>query len=103
MTDQTPISHAVGLFATACAIAGSRSLLTDTTREFRQRGLLQAIATKNTAALFGWLMEAVSFQGVSDQVAAAYLQKNGSVTWPDISAGLVSAADLSKAAKLLDV
>lgn len=85
---QPPIIHARRLIETVCQIAGSRGLLTDPTRELRQHGLLKAIEIHDTAALFNWLIYALSFQGVSDRVAEAFIRKNGSVSWVSIADGL---------------
>jgi hypothetical protein len=39
-------------------------------------------------ALFNWLMGQISFQGISDRVAAGYLRKHGSITWKQINRSL---------------
>ncbi len=84
------LSHAVQLIEPICRVAGSRTLISEVTYDFGRRGLLRAIENHDTGQLFGWLMEIFSFQGISDQVAAAYLRKNGSVSWEDISRGLAN-------------
>jgi len=48
----------------------------------------RAVATGATPPIFDWLLTTFSFQGISDQVARAYLAKHGSATWSSISAGL---------------
>jgi hypothetical protein len=40
--------------------------------------------------LFDWLVAALSYQGISDKVAAEYLERHGSATWADIDAKLAS-------------
>jgi hypothetical protein len=86
------LSHAVQLIEPICRIAGSWTLLNDVSQDFGRRGLLKAIENHDTGRLFEWLMEVFSFQGISDQVAATYLRKNGSVSWEGISSGLASRA-----------
>ena len=87
-TQRSALDHAVELIESVCRVAGSRRLLSETSQEFTRRGLLRAIRNSDTGALFGWLMETFSFQGISDQVAATYMQKHGSVRWTDIAEGL---------------
>ena len=44
----------------------------------------QRLSGCDTPALFDWLVDALSYQGISDAVAFAYIQKHGSVTWLEI-------------------
>lgn len=46
--------------------------------------LRQILRSKDTPALFDWMIETFSFQGISDRVAASYLQTHGSITWRQI-------------------
>jgi hypothetical protein len=80
--DAPAIDHAVILIETVCALAGSEQLVGPTNPE-RQR-LQQAIATHDTPALFDYLMDAFSYQGISDAVAFTYMDQHGRVTWGDI-------------------
>ena len=48
------------------------------------RSILFATERLDTPALFNWLVDALSYQGMSDAVAFAYIQKHGSVTWLEI-------------------
>jgi len=59
-----------------------RRLRTNLTRT----GIKAAVATHDTSALCGWLMDMVSYQGVSDAVAWAYMEQHGRITWADIEA-----------------
>src|SRR4051812_14571201 len=61
-----------------------RRLRTDLTRT----GIKAAVAAHDTPALFGWLMDVLSYQGVSDAVAWAYMEQHGRITWGDIDAAL---------------
>ena len=67
-----------------------RHLLDEIEGDFHLRGLELANANHDTAALSDWLMKTLSFQGISDQVAAGYLRQNGSVRWSDIEAAFRS-------------
>lgn len=76
------IDHAVILIETVCALAGSEKLIGATDPE--RKRLQQAIATHDTPALFGYLVEAFSYQGISDAVAYTYMDEHGRVTWDDL-------------------
>lgn len=78
----TAIDHAVILIDTVCTLAGSEKLIGATDPE--RKRLQRAITTHDTPALFGYLMEAFSHQGVSDAAADAYMDEHGRVTWSDL-------------------
>src|SRR5215204_5043402 len=61
-----------------------RRLRTNLTRT----GIKAAVSTHDTPVLFGWLMEMLSYQGVSDAVAWTYMEQHGRITWADIEAAL---------------
>ena len=79
------IDHAVRVLHSVCCLAGSASLIHDVRAELRADGIPAAIRRHNTATLFDWLVAALSYQGISDQVAAQYMERHGSATWTDIS------------------
>lgn len=76
--------HASRLIQAICQLAGSPSLIDDFRTEFADHGVLQAVERHDTAVLFDWLAAAVSFQGISDQIAWDYMQRHGRATWADI-------------------
>jgi len=51
-------------------------------------GLVDAIARRDTPALYDWLIESFSFQGVSDRVAWTYIATHGNATWAAVEASL---------------
>jgi hypothetical protein len=53
--------------------------------------MLEAVANRNTPKIFDWLLSAFSYQGISDQVARAYIRKHGNAAWSDIEGGLDAA------------
>ena len=71
-----------------CCLAGAHNLIEDTRSEGTPKTLGSAIEQRDTPALFDWLITALSYQGISNAVAAAYLEKHGSVTWKRITLGL---------------
>jgi len=48
--------------------------------------LRRAIKRHDTPALFDWLTSALSYQGVSNEVAYSYMERHGRVTWRDLEA-----------------
>jgi hypothetical protein len=46
------------------------------------------VAQSDTPKIFDWLLNAFSYQGISDQVARGYIRKHGNVTWSDMWADL---------------
>ena len=67
-----------------CCLAGAASLIDDNRADLRAEGIPAAIRRHDTATLFDWLVSALSYQGISDQVAADYMERHGFATWADI-------------------
>src|ERR1700733_3921138 len=82
------IDHAVRVVHSVCCLAGVASLIDEVRADLRAEVVAAAIRRHDTATLFDWLVAALSFQGISDQVAAEYLGRHGSATWADIEAKL---------------
>jgi hypothetical protein len=53
-----------------------------------EAGIPEAVAKHNTLKIFDWLLNAFSYQGISDKVARGYIHKHGSATWSDIAESL---------------
>src|SRR5271165_27259 len=83
-TSSAAIDHAVRLIHAICGLAGSARLLVDIRAELRADKVVAAIRQRETDPVFDWLMSAVSYQGISDQVAYEYMEKHGRATWRDI-------------------
>jgi hypothetical protein len=64
------------------------SFLDDIDTEFREAGLVQAIARGRTPPIFDWLLSTFSFQGISDRVAREYMDKHGRASWAEMEASL---------------
>ena len=87
---QRGMGYATDLIRHACRASPDpfylRRLRTDLTRT----GIKAAVAAHDTPALFGWLMDLLSYQGVSDAVAWAYMEQHGRIAWADIQAAFVA-------------
>src|SRR5689334_6742548 len=83
-----PLEHAVAIIYRVCCLAGAADLIDDIRAELRAERVPTAIRRHDTARVFDWLMAAVSYQGISDQVATNYMATHGRARWADIDAGL---------------
>jgi hypothetical protein len=80
---QNKIASAVELVRSICSLAGSKTL-TAGADDHSTRQLRAAIVRRDTPFLYEHLMEALSFQGVSDEVAFTYMARHGRVRWRDV-------------------
>jgi hypothetical protein len=78
------INHAVRLIHAVCGLAGSPTLIDEIRAELRAEKVRAAIRHHNTAGVFDWLMAGLSYQGISNQVAHAYMERHGRAIWHDI-------------------
>src|ERR1700733_12161549 len=76
------IDHAVRVVHSVCCLAGSASLIDDIRADLRAEGIPAAIRRHDTATLFDWLISALSYQGISDQVATDYMERHGGPDGP---------------------
>src|ERR1700730_12983354 len=84
----SPIDHAVRVVHGVCCLAGSASLIHDPRADLRAEEIPSAIRRHDAAKLFDWLMAALSYQGISDQVASEYMERHGGAQWHDIDANV---------------
>jgi hypothetical protein len=87
--ETSALDHAVRLIHRVCCLAGTADLLDEIRNDDGGVGITASIRNGDTPALFDWLVSALSYQGISDQVAEAYMDRYGSATWADIRAKLV--------------
>src|SRR5450631_1473212 len=82
------LTYATDIVHRVCCLAGSFNLIEDSRRRQDGRLLRRAITGHDTAALFDWLIEAFSYQGIADRVAFEYMQRHGGVSWGEIDRAL---------------
>src|SRR6266478_375825 len=82
------INHAVRLIHAVCGLAGSPTLIDEIRADLRADKVRAAIRNRDTGPVFDWLMAALSYQGISDQVAYDYMEKHGRARWQQIKHGL---------------
>jgi hypothetical protein len=83
-----PMHHALHVVQAVCRLAGPSRFVDAGRAYLARRGIITAVHRHNTAVLFDWLMEMLSFQGIADRVANQFLQTHGNVAWDDIDAAL---------------
>jgi hypothetical protein len=71
-----------------CQNAGARSLIDDARVGLGRHGVIAAVQRHDTPAIFNWLIDALSYQGVSDSIAYGYMERHGRIRWQDIAAAL---------------
>ena len=82
------IQRAISLIQHVCDIAAPRNYLAETREYLVNAGIVAAVATHDTPALYRWLMETISYQGIADRIASDYLDRHGRVQWADVENGL---------------
>src|SRR3954464_9248846 len=82
------MSRSIRLVRRICEVGGSRSLIEDSRLGLARQGVIAAVRRHDTPVIFDWLMDALSYQGVSDSIAHGYMEKHGRVRWHDIVAAL---------------
>jgi hypothetical protein len=90
------LEYPVALVRTVCGLAGNPAYLGDLRRNLRTRGILKAIEDHDTPKLFEWLVEAMSYQGISNTIAADYMKRHGRATWRAVQAGLAQSPSCPK-------
>lgn len=82
------LAYATSLIHAVLEDAGQNNIIEETRQSFEEVGLLDAIQRHDDDALYNWLAEAISYQGISDSVAAGYIREHGSIEAADIRAAL---------------
>ena len=82
------LENAVTLVRRICELCGEPNLNKDIRASFRKMGLLEAIRQHDSDTIYDWMVEAISYQGISDHVASTYIEQHGSVSAWEIGQGL---------------
>jgi hypothetical protein len=86
----------IQLLGSVCQIAGARSLIDDARVGLARHGVIAAVQRHDTPAIFDWMVDALSYQGVSDSVAYSYMEQHGRIRWHGIAARLSSRPSCAK-------
>jgi hypothetical protein len=71
---------ATSIIRTVCEVAGDKDLIKRAAAALAKAGVTRAIKRHDDHVIFGWLVEAVSYQGVSDAAAAGYMHRHGAAS-----------------------
>jgi hypothetical protein len=82
------LTHATRLILKVCHIAGTAAFIDEAGLGPEGKELRKAIRGGNTAALFDWLVAALSYQGISDEVAKTFMDRHGLASWQVIESAL---------------
>src|SRR5215213_4992714 len=85
---QNGMGYATDLILQACRASPDPFYLRRLRANLTRTGIKAAVASHDTPVLFGWLMDLLSYQGVSDAVAWTYMEQHGRITWADIDGAL---------------
>jgi hypothetical protein len=92
----TAVDHAVRVIYRVCCLAGSASLIDNIRADLDADGVRAAMKKRDTAPVFDWLMSALSYQGIADQIAYDYMEQHGYLQWNDINGKLARGASCPK-------
>jgi|ERR1051326_1740090 hypothetical protein len=86
---QRPVSgrrvDPVALVAGICTRYGDTAYLETIRREMVQHGIAKAVRERDSRRLYDWMMVCFNFQGVSNGVAAAYLEDHGNAQFDAVA------------------
>ncbi len=80
----------------AALVTGDRDLIDNARMGLARAGVIAAIQARDNDRLFEWLLEAVSYQGISDANALAFMERNGRASAAMVRAGLANRHRCSK-------
>lgn len=71
-----------------CAVAGDPEIIDRGHAGLSAAGVVDAVRRHDNSVLFEWLIEVLSYQGISDAAAASYMTDHGCVAGCDLAAAL---------------
>jgi hypothetical protein len=88
----------VTLIERICDEAGDADLVQTLRANLRRQGLLKAVRRRDTPLIFEWLVDALSYQGVSNLAAFTYMESHGRVRWADVARSMADRPSCPKLA-----
>jgi hypothetical protein len=79
--DAAVLGHATRLIAQVCELAGSPIFIDEARWSLETAGVVTAVRNRDTGVIYDWLLSELSHQGISDEVAANYIDQHGQATW----------------------
>jgi hypothetical protein len=84
------LTHARSLILRVCHLARTAAFIDEAGLGPEGKELRKALRSRNTAALFDHLVAALSYQGISDEVAKNFMDRHGLASWHVIESDLRS-------------
>src|SRR5215212_8951702 len=78
----------LSLLRSVCHPAADPGYFSGLHQRLLKRAVVAAVQAHDTPALFAWLVEVLSFQGISDAAALTYMDRHGRAQWLDIEQAL---------------
>jgi hypothetical protein len=82
------VDRTIRLVRSICRVAGRPTLIDDSRVALARQGVIAAVQRHGTPAIFNWLIDGLSYQGVSDSIAYSYMERHGRIRWQHIDAAL---------------
>src|SRR4051812_10882992 len=95
-TSRMSFGRTVRLVHRLCSASGCPALIDDSRVGLARQGVIAAVRRHNTPVIFDWLMDALSYQGVSDSIAYGYMEQHGRVRSHEIACALAKSPGCSK-------
>ena len=92
----TALDHATPVIYRVCCLAGSANLIDKIRADLDAEGIRTAMRKRDATAVFDWLIAALSYQGISDQIAYDYMEQHGYLRLDDINQKLGHGASCPK-------
>jgi hypothetical protein len=86
--NDTALTHARSMILRICDLAGTAAFIDEAGLGPEGKDLRKAIRRRNIAALFDWFVAALSYRGISDEVATNFMDRHGVASWQVIDSAL---------------
>jgi len=90
------LAYAIDLIGSVCVLAGSPDHLDEVRAELKACRKRAADHVRTTAIAYDWLVRAMSYQGISDEVARNYMTDHGAPNWTEIAGSLEAGSDCER-------
>ena len=90
------LTYSVELIESVCLLAGSPDYLDSVRADLKGCRKHPRATVLATAAAYDWLIRAMSYQGISDEVARNYMTDHGVSTWAEVARTLETKPDCAR-------
>lgn len=82
-------AHVLNVTRPALDLA-SPAFIEEIAARLREAGIQDAVARRDSAPIYDWMVSLLTLQGISDQAAFSFDAEHGGITFADIAGGLAS-------------